>query len=92
MVSFERIIAGKLLLSFKPLLALLMAFLEWEVFFFGTASRNGGRSSSNDWSGGIDTLPSGKRYKARDPTKACLANGNRNVGKSVVSVKVAIAL
>lgn len=27
-----------------------MAFLECDVFFFGTASRNGGKSSSNDCS------------------------------------------
>ena len=30
--------------------ALRMAFLECEVFFFGTASRNGGNSSKSDCS------------------------------------------
>ena len=32
-------------MSFKPLLALLIAFRECEVFFFGTAKTHGGRSS-----------------------------------------------
>jgi hypothetical protein len=31
-----------------------MAFLEWDVFFFGTAQRNGGKSSRRDPREGID--------------------------------------
>lgn len=42
-----------LCLSFNPLLALLIAFLECEVFFFGTASNHGGKSSSKEGSEGM---------------------------------------
>lgn len=40
-----------LCLSLRPLFALRIAFLECEVFFLGTASRNGGNNSINDSSG-----------------------------------------
>ena len=40
-------------MSFKPLFALLIAFLECEVFFFGTASSHGGKSSRSDGKEGI---------------------------------------
>ena len=35
-------------LSLRPLLALRIAFRECDVFFLGTASRNGGNNSSNE--------------------------------------------
>ena len=38
-------------LSLRPLLALRIAFRECDVFFLGTASKNGGNSSSNESSG-----------------------------------------
>ena len=39
-------------LSCNPLFALLIRFLEWDVFFFGAASNQGGKSSSKDSSFG----------------------------------------
>ena len=38
-------------LSLRPLLALRIAFRECDVFFLGTASKNGGNNSSNELSG-----------------------------------------
>jgi len=38
-------------LSLRPLLALRIAFRECDVFFLGTASKNGGNNSSNESSG-----------------------------------------
>ena len=35
-------------LSCNPLFALLIRFLEWDVFFFGAANNQGGKSSSKD--------------------------------------------
>ena len=35
-------------LSCNPLFALLIRFLECDVFFFGTANSHGGKSSSKD--------------------------------------------
>lgn len=35
-------------LSLRPLLALRIAFRECDVFFFGTASKNGGNNSSSE--------------------------------------------
>ena len=35
-------------LSLRPLLALRIAFRECDVFFLGTASKNGGNNSSNE--------------------------------------------
>ena len=43
-----------LCLSLRPLLALLIAFREWDTFDFGTAKRKGGKRSSRDCSEGID--------------------------------------
>ncbi len=40
-------------LSFKPLFALRMAFRECDVFFLGTASSHGGKSSSREGSAGM---------------------------------------
>ena len=48
----ERLRKYALSLSFKPLLADLIAFRECETFFFGTASRNGGKSSHNERNAG----------------------------------------
>lgn len=41
-------------LSFSPLFALRMAFRECEVFFLGTASNHGGKSSSSEGNAGMD--------------------------------------
>lgn len=38
---------NSLVLSFNPLFALRILFLEWDVFFLGTASTIGGNSSSS---------------------------------------------
>jgi hypothetical protein len=38
-------------LSLRPLLALRIAFRECDVFFLGTASKNGGNNSNNESSG-----------------------------------------
>lgn len=38
-------------LSLRPLLALRIAFRECDVFFFGTASKNGGNNSNSESSG-----------------------------------------
>ena len=43
--------ANALRLSLRPLLALRIAFRECDVFFLGTASKNGGNNSSNESSG-----------------------------------------
>ena len=40
-------------MSFRPLFALLIAFLECEVFFLGTARSHGGSSSRRDGSEGM---------------------------------------
>ena len=37
-----------LVLSFRPLFDARIAFRECETFFFGTAKRNGGKSSKSD--------------------------------------------
>jgi len=45
-----------LCLSFNPLLAARIDFRECDTFFFGTASRNGGKRSTRDAREGIDQL------------------------------------
>jgi len=45
-INFD--MAHVLRLSLRPLLALRIAFRECDVFFLGTASKNGGNSSSNE--------------------------------------------
>ena len=45
-----------LCLSFNPLLAARIDFRECDTFFFGTASRNGGKRSTRDGREGIDQL------------------------------------
>ena len=45
--------ADPLCLSFRPLLALLIAFRECDVFFFGTASSHGGKSSRSEGNEGM---------------------------------------
>lgn len=49
-----------LCLSFKPLFAALIAFREWDVFFFGTANTIDGNSSSREPSDGSDRVISGQ--------------------------------
>ena len=44
--KFDKVHA--LRLSLRPLLALRIAFRECDVFFLGTASKNGGNSSNNE--------------------------------------------
>lgn len=54
-------------LSFNPLLALRIAFREWETFFFGTARRNGGKSSRRDCKVGMDQVnPKGRGEVRKD--------------------------
>jgi len=74
-----------LCLSFSPLLALRIAFRECDVFFFGTAKRNGGKRSRNDCNDGIDH---GEAKKAGINVVADkdLANGIRNAGRRVFRV------
>ena len=43
-------------LSLSPLFALRIAFRECDVFFFGTASKNGGNNSSKESRGDADHL------------------------------------
>lgn len=43
----------ELCLSFSPLLALRIDFLEWEILDFGTANTKGGKSWSSDCAAGI---------------------------------------
>lgn len=63
-------------LSFNPLFALLIRFLEWDVFFFGAANTQGGKSSSKDSRLGrsLDqdaTATSGLGTNARVDTENC---------------------
>lgn len=43
----------RLRLSLSPLLALRIAFRECDVFFLGTASKNGGNNSSSESRGDV---------------------------------------
>lgn len=79
-------------MSFKPLFALLMAFLECDVFFFGTASKNGGSNSRIDCHAVGSVQPADARGKSaaeRDVAAAAnsgCAKGTLNAGSSVRAV------
>ena len=75
------------LLSFRPLLALRIAFREWDTFFFGTARRKGGRSSSNDCRLGIAQLNGfweARKVGNRAAVIAGLAHDDRRAGNNVL--------
>ena len=69
-----------LVLSFKPLFAARMAFRECETFFFGTARRNGGKSSKSDWKAGMPSIGETQgRYReimGKNPLEPLENNGN----------------
>lgn len=70
-----------LCLSFRPLFALRIAFLECEVFFLGTASRIDGNSSSNDSSGDDEDHLNGKPPSSdQDAVAANSVLNNEGVG------------
>ena len=75
-----------LCLSFNPLFALRIDFLECETFFFGTASKNGGMSSMSDSHADCNEKPKGFgatwRAGRKALTKSGLAKGSLNAGSS----------
>jgi hypothetical protein len=62
---------SSLCLSFRPLLALRIPFLECDVFFFGTASNHGGNSSRID---------SSRAHRVRYPAAAVIGL-NRGIAR-----------
>lgn len=65
--------------------ALRIDLREWETFFFGTARRKGGNSSSNDCKLGIAQLNGACAKKVGRIAAAylCLSHGRRKAGNNV---------
>ena len=66
-----------LCLSFNPLLAARIAFRECDTFFFGTASKNGGKRSTRDWREGIDQFKADLAAVKEVTTTLVSKNGRR---------------
>lgn len=73
-------------LSFKPLLALRMDLREWEVFFFGTAKRNGGMSSRSASHADPSDQPNASEAAGAEAARRGLENWSLSAGNSVRAV------